>query len=45
MLYSKFQGTDTEMEERVHLARQMKEIFLEGKAKGMACRKVFGDNG
>lgn len=45
VLYNTFQGTDTEMEERVHLAKKMKEISLEGEAKGMACRKVFGDNG
>ena len=31
-----------EMEDKVHLAGEMKEVFLEGEAEGMVCKKVFG---
>lgn len=33
VLRDKYQGNDTEMKERVHLAREMKEVFLEAEAE------------
>lgn len=44
MSCSKYQGNDPAMGDRVHPAGVMKEDFLE-EAEGVACRKVFGDNG
>lgn len=37
MLCDKYQENDTEVKECVCLAREMKEVFLEGEADGLAC--------